>query len=411
MVEEMYWKYPNEKVVGFYRATTPELILRDPELIKKVMVTDFHSFFYRGFHPYRKVLEPMMQNLFVGEGDLWRMLRTRMTPAFTTAKLKAMFPLVIERAEKLQQRTLNAAASSTVLDARELMARYTTDFIGACAFGLDSDSLNDENSEFRSLGRKIFEGDVRMAATAFLKEVFPETFKSLKYFGRIEADAKQLLSELQKSRNYQPSGRSDFFDMMLEIKNKGAVEIESIEKVKADGTPEKVVLNFDEDIFLGQIMVFFAAGFETSANSTSMTLHLLAFHPEVQKKVQEDIDKAMMKYDNKICYDSIKEMTYLEMAYKEALRIFPPLGYVSRLCSRKYTFDDLGLTVDKEVKMMIPIQALHMDPKYWEDPEEFRPERFHPDNVHKVNKDIYIPFGLGPRNCIGERNIIFCFFS
>ncbi|MDK0539469.1 cytochrome P450, partial [Clostridium perfringens] len=80
------------------------------------------------------MFEPMMQNLFFAEGDLWKLLRQRMTPAFTSGKLKAMFPLVVERAERLKTRALAAAADGKSLDARDLMARYTTDFIGACGF-------------------------------------------------------------------------------------------------------------------------------------------------------------------------------------------------------------------------------------------------------------------------------------
>ncbi|XP_013186352.1 cytochrome P450 6B2 [Amyelois transitella] len=399
---EMYRKYPNEKVIGYYRSARPELIVKDPELIKKIMVTDFQHFFYRGFNPNRKAVEPVFHSLFAAEGDLWKMLRTRMTPAFTSAKLKGMFPLIIERAEKLQARTLEAAKAGKSLDSRELMARYTTDFIGACAFGLDSDSLNEEDSNFRKLGKKIFDAGFKDFIINLLKEMWPEAFKNLKYFAKIEDGARQLAYEVQKARNFQPSGRNDFLDMMMEIKGKGAVEFESIEKVLPNGDSEKVVMNFTDDIFMSQLLVFFAAGFETSSNSTSMTLHLLAYNPDEQKKVHEDIDKALAKHNNKLSYDAIRDMPYLEMAFKEAMRILPALGYVSRLCSRDYTFEELGLTIDKEVRVVIPIQALHMDPKYWDEPEEFKPERFLPENAEKT-KDVYLPFGIGPRSCIGAR--------
>ncbi|XP_053620210.1 cytochrome P450 6B2-like [Plodia interpunctella] len=399
---EMYWKYPKEKVVGFYRAAQPELIIRDPMIAKKIMVSDFANFIYRGFNPNRKVVEPLLNGLFSAEGDLWRMLRTRMTPAFTSAKLKAMFPLIIERAEKLQMRTLEAAKSGESMDSRELMARYTTDFIGACAFGLDSDSLSEEDSDFRKLGKKIFDAGIKDFFINLLKEMYPHAFGYLKYFKKIEDGARELVHEIKRARDFKPCGRNDFLDMMLDIENKGAVEFESVEKVSSDGIPERVEMSLTGDVFMAQIMVFFAAGFETSSNSTSMALHLLAYYPEEQRKVQEDIDKALAKHNNKLSYDSIRDMLYLEMAFKEAMRILPALGYVSRLCSRTYTFEDIDLTIDKEVKVVIPIQAYHMDPKYWDSPNEFRPERFLPENLEKI-KDVYMPFGNGPRNCIGAR--------
>ncbi|KAM3958708.1 cytochrome P450 6B6-like [Aphomia sociella] len=400
LTEALYNKYPNEKVVGFYRGTRPELIIRDPELVKRILVTDFSSFYYRGFSPNKTVVEPVLRNLFSAEGDLWKMLRVRMTPTFTSSKLKVMFPLIVERAEKLQMRTEDIARSKKSYNAKELMARYTTDTIGACGFGLESDSLNDEDSAYRKIGLKVFDIDIFVALIAVLKDTFPELCKHLKYFGRIEQDAKDLSQSIQKARNYQPSGRNDFVDLMLAIKNEGAVEIESIVKKNPDGTPELVTIDFDDDIFMAQLMVFFGAGFETSSSATSMTLHLLAYHPEEQAKVQDDIDKALAKYDNKLCYEAVKEMKYLEMAFKESMRIFPSLGYISRQSANKYTFEDLGLTIDEGINVMIPIQALHMDPKYWDQPEEYRPERFHPDVDHK---DVYLPFGNGPRNCIGSR--------
>ncbi|XP_059062686.1 probable cytochrome P450 6a18, partial [Achroia grisella] len=400
---EMYHKYPNEKVVGFFRGTRPELIIRDPDLVKRIMVTDFGSFFYRGFVPNKEVIEPVMRNLFIVEGDLWKMLRIRMTPAFSSGKLKAMFPLIVERAEKLQSRTLEVVASGKSFDVKDLMARYTTDFIGACAFGLESDCLNDENSDFRKLGSKIFAPGLGDALVAVLKEMFPVLCKDLRYFYRLEDEAKELSQEIQKARNYKPIGRNDYVDMMLTIKNQGNVEIESMEKKKGDGSPEMVSIQFDDDLFMAQLIMFFAAGFETSSSSSSMTLHFLAYHPEEQTKVQEDIDRVLARYDNKLCYDAVKEMIYLEMALKEGMRMFPSVGFISRQCARDYTFEELGFTIDKGINVMIPVQALHMDPKYWDNPEEFRPERFHPDSEIRINNDIYLPFGSGPRSCAGSR--------
>ncbi|XP_059062680.1 cytochrome P450 6B6-like [Achroia grisella] len=400
ITRELYNKYPNERLIGFYRGTRPELIVRDPELVKRILVTDFGSFFYRGFIPYTKVMEPLLRNVFAAEGDLWKMLRMRMTPAFTSTKLKAMFPLIVERAEKLQSRTFEVAASGKTYDAKELMARYTTDFIGACGFGLESDSLNDDNSDFRKLGRKFVELRIGDALVAVLKDMFPELCKNLKYFFRVEKDVKILSENIQKARNYQPIGRNDFVDLMLAIKNLESVEMESIERKKDDGTPELVTINFDDDVFMAQLAMFFGAGFETSATTSSMTLNLLAFHPEEQANVQDDIDRVLAKYDNKLSFEAVNEMNYLKMAIKEAMRIFPSLGFVSRQCAKSYTIEDLGLTIDKGINVMIPIQALHMDSKYWDKPEDYRPERFRNE---EENKDVFLPFGNGPRNCIGSR--------
>nr|AHW57300.1 CYP6AB46 [Chilo suppressalis] len=403
LLAEYYWKYPAEKVVGAYRSNTICLVLRDPDLIKQVLTTDFLYFYGRGLITNEDVVEPMMKNLFFVDGDLWRLLRQRMTPAFTSGKLRAMFPLIVERAEKLQTRTANAAAEGRSMDARELMARYTTDFIGACGFGLDADSLNDEESDFRELGVKIFTITFRDAIVIYLKDLFPGLFKSFKQLGAVEHELTDLVKAILKQRNYQPSARNDFIDLLIECRNKGILKGESIEKFKQDGSPEVASAVLDEALMAAQVFVFFAAGFETSSSATSYTLHQLAFNPEVQEKVQEDIDRVLAKHNNKLSYDAIQEMTYLDWTFKEAMRMFPSLGFLIRKCAKKYTFPKIDLTIDPGVRVFVPLCALHMDPQYFDNPQEFRPERFDPAVSDSTIKNIYLPFGVGPRACIGER--------
>ncbi|XP_013161788.1 PREDICTED: cytochrome P450 6B2-like [Papilio xuthus] len=400
---ELYWKYPKERLVGFYRSTRPELLIRDAKLVKQILVTDFSYFNMRGLNTHKTIVEPLSKNLFFADGDVWKLLRQRMTPAFTSGKLKAMFPLIIERAERLQNNAINVPPTGSVLDSREIMARYTTDFIGAVGFGLDSDSLSEEDSAFRKLGVEIFKFDVSQQIIQMLKEMFPETCKHLKILKKIENDVFALVHSILQKRNYKPCGRNDFIDLLLECKKKGNMVGESIEITKPDGTPEEVSIELSEALMVAQVFVFFAAGFETSASSTSYTLHELAYNPQEQLKVQEEIDRVLAKYDNRLCYDAVNEMNYLRCAFKEGIRMFPSLGYLVRKCARKYTFPDMDLTIDEGVSIVIPVQAMHKDPQFFEKPEEFRPERFLTDFTNPLTKHIYLPFGEGPRACIGER--------
>lgn len=402
LTEEMYWKYPTEKVIGFYRASRPELIIRDPEIAKRILTSDFAYFYPRGISEQKDIKEPLLKNLLFMEGDSWRLLRQRLTPAFSSGKLKAMFPLIVERAERLQELLEGAAKAGTVIDARDLMARYTTDFIGACGFGLDCHSLQDENSAFRKLGANIFNLGYKETAVLTLKDLFPHLFKYLKTTSRVEKDILRLVDAVQRQRNYQPSGRNDFIDLLLECKNEGTMVGESMERKKADGSPEIATLEMDDDLIAAQAFVFFAAGFETSSSVSSYTLHELAYNTELQDKVQDDIDKVLAKYNNRLSYEAIKELTYLEWTLKEAMRIFPSVSLLKRQCSRKYTFKDINITIDEGVGITIPLQAYQNDPEYFEDPTEFRPERFDPSVFDAKNKLAYLPFGGGPRACIGK---------
>ncbi|XP_013190663.1 cytochrome P450 6B7-like [Amyelois transitella] len=404
MANEMYKKYPEEKVVGFYRATAPELIIRDPEIAKRILVSDFSSFHARGLNPHRTVVEPLLQNLFFGEGDLWRLLRQRFTFAFSSGKLKAMFPLITKRAEKLKIIT-EEITGRDFYDARELMARYTTDCIGECGFGINMDSLSEENNQFRRLGKRIFQRNLRDIVCSALKFIFPELAKNLTLLTpELEKSMNKIVHAVLKERDNKPSGRNDFIDLLLEVKQKGNMIGESIEKKNADGVPEIVEMELDDMLLIAQVFLFFGAGFETSSSASSYTLHQLAFNPDCQVKVQEEIDRVLEKYDNKLTYEAVKDMKYLEMAFQEAMRMYPAPGYLIRMCTvPEYTFPELNITVHDGVKMIIPIAAIQTDETYFSNPEQFDPERFRDGAKDNSKKFVYLPFGEGPRACVGAR--------
>ncbi|XP_063384738.1 cytochrome P450 6B2-like [Cydia fagiglandana] len=404
MYDEMYQKYPSERFVGYYLMATPVLILRDPELIKYVLVSDFQYFSSRNVFPLGKHPEPLLKNLVTCDGDLWKLLRQRMTPAFTTGKLKAMFPLIVASAEKLQRVAAEAAASGAEVDVRDLMARYTTDFIGACGFGIDTDTLSDKNNTFRKLGKRIFRRQTRDMIVTILKFSMPSLMTRFHFFPpEVEKLMMNLVRTIMKERDYKNSGRNDYIDSLLDLKEKRKMIGESLVHKKADGTPCVTEIEMDDDIIVAQVFIFFAAGFETSSSATSYTLHELAHHPEHQRRCQEEIDAVLARHDNKLSYDAVNEMKFLEMCFSEALRIFPSLGFLQRKCVSAYTIPGTDVTIDPGVNIIVPVKSLHLDPQYFQDPEEFRPERFHPVNVSAIDKYTYLPFGTGPRACIGER--------
>lgn len=403
LATELYNQYPEEKVVGYYRGTTPELVIRDLDVARMILNVDFAYFYPRGLGRDAKK-EPLLANLFHADGDSWRLLRQRMTPAFTTAKLKAMFPLVVKCAKKLQVVGEGIVNSGVECDVRELMARFTTEFIAACGFGIEVDTINKENSLFRELGKMIFSRSWKNIIVTGVWELFPELSSVMLLTpsdNRIERGVAEIVSSICEQRNFKQSERNDFIDLLLELKSKGVIKGESIEKRNEDGTPMQVEMEMDLKCIVAQVFVFFAAGFETSSSASSFTLLQLAYNQEVQRKIQNEIDSVLVKYNNELCYDSISEMSMLRMAFKEAMRMFPSLGNLHRVCAKRYTIPGLDITIDPGVKIIVPIQAIQTDVKYFDNPTEFRPERF-ADMDTKRNNFSYMPFGAGPRACIGK---------
>ncbi|XP_034834771.1 cytochrome P450 6B6-like [Maniola hyperantus] len=395
--------FPEERFVGFFEGNTPAVLVRDPELIKQVWLTDFRHIHHRGLIPLTEFTEPLMRNLFTIEGDLWKLMRQKLTPAFSSGKLKAMFPLIVERTEKLAK-LAEEASSKDEIDVRELMARYTTDFIGACGFGIDSNALNEENSDFRKLGKRIFNLTYRDLFFNVMKRLCPGPFKHARFFPpEVENKTISIVRQIMAQRDYKPSGRNDFMDILLELRQKGKIVGESIERQNPDGSPAIVELELDDELLAAQVFVFFAAGYETSSSASSFLLHMLAYHPDVQERCQKEVDEVLAKYDGKLCFDAVRDMKYLEMAFKESIRYLPSPGFLIRRTVSKYTIPDSQVTLDEGTIIIVSIECLSHDEEYFEDPEEFRPERFHPDNIGNIKKCTYMPFGVGPRSCIGER--------
>ncbi|CAH0727958.1 unnamed protein product, partial [Brenthis ino] len=400
---DLYYKYPEEKVVGYFSGNTAELIIRDPEIVRDILNVDFGYFYLRGLGRDVKK-EPLLKNIFSVEGDAWRLVRQRLTPAFTTAKLKGMFPLIVKCAEKLNGLGDDIVAKGGECDVRELMARFTTEFIGACGLGIEMDTITNENSFFRQLGKQIFSRSTKEVFLNTIWDLFPEIRSMLSLFDpKIEKVFIDIITKVFEQRNYKPTGRNDFVDLLLDLAAKGKIEGESIEERQPDGTPKLVEMEMDLLCMIAQVFVFFGAGFETSSSSTSFTLHELAFNPDIQENIQNEIDRVLAKYDNKLCYDAVAEMTLLDMAYKESLRMFPPLGTLHRVCAKRYTISQIGVTIDPGVKIIIPLQAIQNDPKYFENPDKFMPERFSAEEESTRRSYVYMPFGEGPRACIGAR--------
>lgn len=173
-------------------------------------------------------------------------------------------------------------------------------------------------------------------------------------------------------------------------------------------------------------MTFYADGFETSSIALSFTLFEIATNPHVQKKLQKEIDSILEKHERELTYDAIQEMDYLDMVlsgifynfvknemlasiFLEGLRKYPPGEVLSKQCTGPYKFpsvnyDGSGEEFETPLKMPveIPIHALHNDPQYYPEPKKFDPERFTEENKNLRPKQSYLPFGDGPRQCLGK---------
>ncbi|XP_045492104.1 cytochrome P450 6B2-like [Colias croceus] len=402
MATYLYNKYDGEKVVGYYRGTTPELVVRDPELLKHILNLDFLHFYKRGLGRDPK-LEPLLRNLVSSEGDTWKLLRKGLSPAFTSSKLKNMFPIINECTDRMVNLARKMALTEEEFDACNLSARFTMELIGAHGFGIDMNTINNEHSLFINLREFIFIKSKWQIFLFAIKDLFPNSLIKKVVLGKpqIAQTLTEILNGVRKQRQNDKNPRHDFIHLLLELEKEGKIYSDSLEPDE-NGQFRKIELDFDETYVIAQLYVYLAAGFETASTAMSYTMHELAFHPEIQREVQEEVDRVLDKYDNKLCSEAISEMVLLEMCVKEGLRIFPPAGALFRVCTKNFRIPESNVTIEAGTKLIVPVQGLHMDPKYFENPKEFRPKRFLTE-AKTWPKYAYIPFGEGPKKCIGAR--------
>lgn len=163
-----YDELGDHKYGGTHLFSIPILLVKDPETVENVLVRDFTNFYDRGL-PVNEKADPLQANLFNLAGSRWKHLRNKISPVFTSGKLKTMHRQIIECSQVLMEVLDVYADNSESCDFRETMAKFTTDVIGSCAYGLNMNSLKENDNEFRRMGMKIFDTSIKVKIRAFFR--------------------------------------------------------------------------------------------------------------------------------------------------------------------------------------------------------------------------------------------------
>lgn len=143
------------------------------------------------------------------------------------------------------------------------------------------------------------------------------------------------------------------------------------------------------------------------ASAIYFMAHCLALNQDVQKKLREEVDEMNRSLKGLMpSYEDLQKMNYLDMVVSETLRVHPPVPILDRRCTKETTFennDGTKVKIEPGDVVFIPSIIIHMDPNLWPSPEKFLPERFSHGNRDNIKPFSYLPFGTGPRNCIGSR--------
>nr|CBB07053.1 CYP6AE30 protein [Cnaphalocrocis medinalis] len=405
VMEDLCKKMPNEPYIGVFYGTGPTLIVRDLELLKLITTKDFYYFHGREVsdHVHK---EELTNNLFNSAGDEWKVMRQNLTPVFTSAKMKSMFPLIRNCSYEFEK-LLDSESKMDGFEARIQVGRFTMACILSCGFGVDSGTMNgeyDKNNPFVNMGDAFFSVSPLSSLAFTLRSLWPTIFYALGLEiapARMSQIMKNFMNSIFEARNYKSTSRNDFIDFILKFKQSTYLVGDSISNSKTGDNKKEQVLVTDT-LLTAQCIVFFLAGYETSATTSNFTLYELAKHPEVQRKVQEEIDAYLQKTGNQLNYDVVTELPYTYACIEETMRLFPVLGMITREVMDAYTMPN-GVLLEKGTRIYIPIREIQRDPKHFPEPEVFRPERFLGEERQKIAPYSYMPFGEGSRICLGMR--------
>ncbi|KAJ3645281.1 hypothetical protein Zmor_022947 [Zophobas morio] len=422
MIEMVYKMCPNTRYSGCYQFFLPTLVLKDPDLIKQITVKDFDH-----FEDHRNLIQedsdPLWtKNIFALNGKKWREMRATLSPAFTSSKIKYMFTLISQTGEQFVKYFLTQNENLTTFEMEDIFTRVTNDVIANIAFGVECDSLVDRKNEFYMMGKEAtnFSG-LWKTFKFFGYMLIPKVFKYFK-ITMFSKNVGQFFTNLVKSNIHSRLKhgivRPDMVHLLLEARKNGLKYDESepiqdagfatVAESEINKNPKNIKTEITDQDIVAQAFVFFISGFDSVAIVMCFMSHELALNPDIQNRLIQEVDETLEACKGKLTYDGLLGMKYLDMVVSETLRKWPNAVGLDRICTKPYTIEpkypgERAVHLEKNIVVWVPVFGLHRDPQYYPEPERFDPERFSDENKTNIKPYTYMPFGIGPRNCIASR--------
>jgi cytochrome P450 len=351
------------------------VLISDPTLIHEALVRNADAL-VKG-EDVRRALGPALgEGLLTADGAHWRWQRQSVAPAFRHEKLTSLLPAMIAAAEATRDRWLASGAKGDLSIGHEMM-RTTFDIIVETMMsgpgGIDVARVERGITDY-------LEPTGWVLALSILKA--PDW---IPYPGRRRAAAaasylRSAITAMIAERRHNGESREDLVALLL-----GAIDPES-GRTMTDGE------------IADNLLTFVTAGHETTALGLAWTFHLLAKHPSIEAKVLAEIDEVTK--GEPLRPEQVGQLTYTRQVFSEAMRLYPPAPIITRTAIQDFQLG--SYTIPAGTVLVVPIYAVHRHEKIWDDPERFDPERFAPEQAKTRHRYAYMPFGAGPRICIGS---------
>lgn len=363
----------NEPWISVTGVGGPLVIANDPGLIRHVLIDNAKN--YKMATVRQLILRPILRDgLLTAEGEVWKRSRKAMAPVFTPRHIFGFAGPMLKRT--LDFVTRYEAGGTT--DVARDMTMLTYDILAETLF---SGEIAGEQGSFAKEVDRLFETMGRVDPLDLLRapEWLPRLTrirgrKTMAYFRNIVANTVKLREErLKRDPNGVPQ---DFLTLLL----------------KAEG-PDGLTRSEVED----NIITFIGAGHETTARALGWTIYCLAEAPWERDRVEREIDAVLAREPDPTKW--LDAMPLTRAAFEEALRLYPPAPSINREPIEPETWN--GLYIPKYAAVLVMPWVVHRHRKLWDKPDAFMPERFHRENRDRIDRFQYLPFGAGPRVCIG----------
>jgi len=349
--------------VGFY-------IITDPELMHEILVDRPEEFYKLKLIKY--ALGPFLGNgLLTNEGDFWKRQRKLAQPAFHSRRIESYANVMVDYARAMMADW--HTGETRRLD-REMM-KLTLNIVAKTLF--DADVSGDADHVGELLTHILEASNDRLNSAIQLPDWLPtpKTRQMHKDIAELDVIIQRFIDE----RRQAGDDKGDLLSMLLQARDD-------------DGGM------MDDKQLRDELMTIFLAGHETTAMNLTWTWYLLMEHPEIMTRLKAEVDSVLG--DRPATMADLAQLKYAEMVIKESMRLYPPAPSVGR---EPIQYLELGgYTIPKGALLTLSIYGMHHNPAVFPDPEVFDPERFSPENEKNIPRYGYLPFGAGPRVCIGN---------
>lgn len=365
----------HESVVYSQLAGRTRILLADPALIQEALVRNADAL-VKGQDLQRALSPALGEGLLTADGPHWRWQRQSVATAFRPDALRELLPTMLAAAEVTRDRWLAPGAPAEIDIGHEMM-RTTFDIIVETmmsgAAGIDVAKVEQGITDY-------------LAPTGWVLALSNINAPQwLPYPGRSRARAasaylRSVITAMVADRRSKGEDRKDLVAMLLH-----AVDPETGRQMN-DGE------------IADNLLTFVTAGHETTALGLAWTFHLLAQHPEIEARVLAEIEA--VTGGGPVLAEHVGNLGYTRQVFSEAMRLYPPAPIITRTASREFVLD--GRVVPAGTVILVPIYAVHHHATLWAEPQRFNPERFAPSESAGRHRYAYMPFGAGPRVCIGN---------